>query len=94
MKESDRQGLRAMWHEQWINPDSDPKKEGIYFSTRLGSVEIFMLDTRSCRVNDQRGQYGCYLGLEQQEWLKEGATQLHRFIQDREFGNDVERLRQ
>jgi alkaline phosphatase D len=72
MKESDRQGLRAMWHEQWINPDSDPQKEGIYFSTRLGPVEIFMLDTRSCRVNDQRGQYGCYLGLEQQEWLKEG----------------------
>jgi len=75
MKESDRRELRSMWHEQWINPDSDPDKPGIYFSTRIGPVEIFMLDTRSCRVSEQRGQYGCYLGSQQQEWLKAGLRQ-------------------
>ena len=30
-----------------------------------------MLDTRSCRTIEARGQYGSYLGLEQQRWLKE-----------------------
>ena len=34
-----------------------------------------MLDTRSCRENERRGKYGCYLGKEQQEWLKKGLKE-------------------
>jgi alkaline phosphatase D len=45
--------------------------DGIYFNTRIGLVEVIMLDTRSCRNIERRGEYGSYLGLEQQDWLKE-----------------------
>jgi alkaline phosphatase D len=34
-----------------------------------------MLDTRSCRTNKKRGEYGSYLGLEQLSWLKETLQQ-------------------
>ncbi|MFW6371434.1 MAG: alkaline phosphatase D family protein, partial [Bacteroidota bacterium] len=65
---ADREALRAVWQQNWNNPKSHG--EGIYFSTRTGPVELIMLDTRSCRTVTERGEYGSYLGLEQQEWLK------------------------
>ena len=65
----DRESLRAVWHQNWNNPENERK--GIYFNTRIGPVELIMLDTRSCRENEQRGQYGSYLGMEQLTWLKE-----------------------
>ncbi|WP_218939725.1 alkaline phosphatase D family protein [Lutibacter citreus] len=65
----DVDALRAMWYQNWNNPKY--KGEGIYFSTQIGLVEVIMLDTRSCRNVEARGQYGCYLGMEQQNWLKE-----------------------
>jgi len=34
-------------------------------------VEVIMLDTRSCRDNERRGEYGSYLRIEQLNWLKE-----------------------
>ena len=64
----DRDGLRNLWGENWNNPKNDEK--GIYFNTRLGQVEIIMLDTRSFREIERRGQYGSYLGKEQLSWLK------------------------
>ena len=64
----DVEALRAVWHQNWNNPENE--REGIYFSTRIGFVELIMLDTRSCRTVEKRGQYGSYLGTEQQEWLK------------------------
>ncbi|MFP4059286.1 MAG: alkaline phosphatase D family protein [Bacteroidales bacterium] len=67
--ESDQAALREVWHQNWNNPEN--RAEGIYFNTRVGPVEIIMLDTRSCRDNKNRGQYGSYLGFEQQDWLKE-----------------------
>ena len=64
----DREKVRKVWFENWNNPKVE--KEGIYFNTRLGPIEIIMLDTRSCRNVNQRGNYGSYLGSEQLEWLK------------------------
>jgi alkaline phosphatase D len=65
--EEDRDRLRAVWSQNWNNPDNI--KEGIYFNTRIGPVELIMLDTRSCREIENRENYGSYLGMEQQEWL-------------------------
>ncbi len=65
----DREEVRAVWFENWNNPVIE--NEGIYFSTRIGPVEIIMLDTRSCRDGNRQGEYGSYLGLEQMLWLKE-----------------------
>lgn len=67
--EADIEKLRQVWRQSWNNPEN--VSEGIYFNTRIGSVELIMLDTRSCRTVEARGQYGSYLGLEQQRWLKE-----------------------
>ncbi|MCG6186022.1 alkaline phosphatase D family protein [Maribellus maritimus] len=66
---ADREAVRAVWQQNWNNPEN--KKPGIYFNSRIGPVEIIMLDTRSCRENGQRGRYGSYLGPEQLTWLKE-----------------------
>ena len=60
--------LRTIWRENWNNPQN--KAEGIYFNTRIGKLELIMLDTRSCRNMEERGQYGSYLGTKQLEWLK------------------------
>lgn len=67
----DRDNVRNVWLENWNNPPADSKREGIYFNTRVGPVEIIMLDTRSCREGNRRNQYGSYLGKPQLEWLKE-----------------------
>jgi alkaline phosphatase D len=65
----DRDNVRAVWFQNWNNPVLE--NEGIYFNTRIGPVEIIMLDTRSCREGSRRGEYGSYLGLEQMLWLKD-----------------------
>lgn len=72
---SDRELIREVWKRNWNNPVNAPNREGIYFKTRLGSVEIFMLDTRSCRENDKRRQYTSFLGKTQHEWLKKGLKE-------------------
>ncbi|AWW00984.1 alkaline phosphatase [Arcticibacterium luteifluviistationis] len=64
----DRTELRNLWRENWNNPKTDI--EGINFNTRIGQLEIIMLDTRSYRTVEQRGQYDSYLGKEQLSWLK------------------------
>jgi len=66
----DRDKVRAVWHQNWNNPPADDDRVGIYFNTRIGPVEVIMLDTRSCRDGDRRGEYGSYLGQEQFDWLK------------------------
>lgn len=66
---ADRDALRSVWHQNWNNPKSDDSN--IYFNAVLGPVEMIMLDTRSLRENERRGQYGSYLGIEQLNWLKE-----------------------
>ena len=67
--EADRQAIREVWRENWNNPGNEG--DGIYFNTRIGPVDIIMLDTRSCRENERRGEYGAYLGEAQQKWLLE-----------------------
>ena len=69
----DQQALREIWYENWNNPEY--KGEGIYFNERIGPVELIMLDTRSCREVERRGEYGAYLGLKQQKWLTEVLKQ-------------------
>src|SRR5690606_27908955 len=66
---ADQEALRSVWQANWNNPEHEA--EGIFFNTRIGSVELIMLDTRSCREVKIRGQYGSYLGTKQQNWLKE-----------------------
>lgn len=61
--------LRRIWQEQWNNPPS--AGEGIYFQSRLGPVQVIMLDTRSCRVVGQQGQLNSFLGERQMKWLIE-----------------------
>ncbi len=67
----DRNNVRRVWLENWNNPPADEEREGIYFNTRIGPVELIMLDTRSCREGQRRNQYGSYLGKTQLNWLKE-----------------------
>ncbi len=65
----DQEALRAVWHQNWNNPVNE--REGIYFNSLLGPVEVIMLDTRSLRNNSERGKYSSFLGREQLAWLKE-----------------------
>ncbi|MCF8362727.1 MAG: alkaline phosphatase D family protein [Prolixibacteraceae bacterium] len=66
---SDRDAVIEVWQENWNNPEN--MNPGIYFNTHIGPVEVIMLDTRSLREVDRRGEYGAYLGVEQLNWLKE-----------------------
>lgn len=65
----DNTALRAVWDQNWNNPMNGVER--IYFNTRIGPVELIMLDTRSYRKVEERGKYGSYLGMEQLAWLKE-----------------------
>ncbi|PZX55570.1 alkaline phosphatase D family protein [Algoriphagus chordae] len=65
----DREALRNLWAENWNNPEN--AAPGIYFNTRIGAIELIMLDTRSFRENDRRGEYNSYLGASQLSWLKD-----------------------
>jgi alkaline phosphatase D len=67
--DTDREAVRAVWQQNWNNPENE--KQGIYFNTRIGPVEMIMLDTRSFRENNRQGKYGSYLGTEQLIWLKD-----------------------
>ncbi|WP_430934624.1 alkaline phosphatase D family protein [Saccharicrinis sp. 156] len=64
----DREEIRKIWRHNWNNPPRNA--EGVYFKTRIGQVELIMLDTRSCRKVQERDKYASYLGEEQLEWLK------------------------
>ncbi len=64
-------GLRQKWKTQWNNPERTAERAGIYFQTRIGPVHYIALDTRSCRVNDQRGKLNSFLGAAQMSWLKQ-----------------------
>lgn len=67
----DVDGLRKTWKNQWNNPDRHAERKGIYFQTHIGPVHYIALDTRSCRVNQQRGHSNSFLGKEQMTWLKQ-----------------------
>jgi alkaline phosphatase D len=67
----DVDGLRKCWKLQWNNPDREVDRKGIYFQTQIGPVQFIALDTRSCRVNEQRGKLNSFLGEEQMAWLKQ-----------------------
>ena len=66
--EEDRVALRKVWQENWNNPAA--AAEGLQFNTRVGPVELIVLDTRSYRNVEARGQRGSYLGEEQMQWLQ------------------------
>ncbi|MEP4077170.1 alkaline phosphatase D family protein [Haloferula sp.] len=70
-KPIDVDGLRQSWQSQWNNPERGEDREGIYFQTKIGPVHYIALDTRSCRVNEERGKLNCFLGEAQMNWLKQ-----------------------
>ncbi len=67
---ADREAVRQVWRENWNNPIADDGRKGIYFNSRVGPVEIVMLDTRSCRDGTRRKKNGSYLGKAQFDWFK------------------------
>ncbi len=67
--DQERNAMRTLWQENWVNPQTTVEDRGIYFNTVIGDVEIIMLDTRSCRTWKKRGTRGAYLGDEQMDWL-------------------------
>jgi alkaline phosphatase D len=67
----DVEGLRQSWKTQWNNPERDTAREGIYFQANIGPVHFIALDTRSCRVNEERGKLNSFLGAVQMAWLKQ-----------------------
>ncbi len=67
----DRDRVRSVYRENWNNPPTEDSREGIYFSSRIGPVEVVMLDTRSCRDGNRRRQKHSYLGEPQLRWLKD-----------------------
>ncbi len=69
IEDRQRNELRRLWQENWINPATTVEDRGIYFNTVIGDIEIIMLDTRSCRNWKKRGQHGSYLGDAQMQWL-------------------------
>ncbi|MDF7807192.1 metallophosphoesterase family protein [Pontiellaceae bacterium B12219] len=71
----DVDGLRKSWKTHWNNPDRDAERNGIYFQTKIGPVHFIALDTRSCRINEQRGQLNSFLGEEQMDWLKQQISE-------------------
>ena len=80
-KPIDVEGLRKSWKRHWNNPQRDVDREGIYFETQIGPVHYIALDTRSCRLNEQRGKLNCFLGPEQMRWLKDQiSNSTARFI--------------
>ena len=67
---NDVRAVREMWTQNWNNPSYGEADEGIYFRTRLGPVDLIMLDTRSLRKK-QRKRTNAYLGDRQMHWLKQ-----------------------
>lgn len=67
---ADRAAVRAVWHENWVNPgrDLDNTDHGIESRTRVGPCDVILLDTRSHR--GPKGGEGAFLGREQIEWLE------------------------
>ncbi len=67
--DNERNTLRKLWQENWVNPETTVEDRGIYFNTVIGDVEIIILDTRSCRNWSIQDDRGAYLGDAQMEWL-------------------------
>ncbi|MDF7823589.1 alkaline phosphatase D family protein [Pontiellaceae bacterium B12227] len=63
-------GLRKSWKTQWNNPERDMERKGIYFQTQIGPIHYIALDTRSCRIQEARGELNSFLGKEQMDWVK------------------------
>ena len=70
----DVRAVREVWTQNWNNPAYGEEDEGIYFRTRLGPVDLIMLDTRSLRKK-QRNSPNAYLGERQMHWLKQELLQ-------------------
>ncbi len=64
-------GLRKSWQTHWNNPDREVERKGIYFQTKIGPIHFIALDTRSCRIQEERGELNSFLGKEQMDWLKQ-----------------------
>ena len=70
-----RNTLRRLWQDTWVNPPVKVEDRGIYFTAMIGDVQVIMLDTRSCRDRKKRGELGAYLGETQMQWLLQTLKQ-------------------
>lgn len=66
---ADRARVRAVWHENWVNPGRDFRSpdQGIECRTRVGPCDVILLDTRSHRTG--AGRKNGFLGEKQMQWL-------------------------
>lgn len=65
--------LRA-FGEYWANPSlGTPSTPGVFFTHKIGDVELFMTDGRYYRSAESNSN-GSILGAEQTEWLKTALT--------------------
>jgi alkaline phosphatase D len=67
--EKDRDGVRKVFQESWVNPSYGDKSlnQGIFTRDRIGPFDIIMTDNRFFRT----GEKGSFLGKSQMDWLKE-----------------------
>jgi len=65
----DKVQIREIFQQSWNNPSYglEHEKEGIFFRSRIGQVDIIMTDNRYFREHKP----GSFLGHEQMNWLKE-----------------------
>ncbi|MCC5936867.1 MAG: alkaline phosphatase D family protein [Lunatimonas sp.] len=65
---ADRTSIREVFTQSWANPGygNQDKKEGVYFKTQIGSVDVIMVDNRFFRDEET----GAFLGEEQMDWLE------------------------
>ncbi|WP_197528568.1 alkaline phosphatase D family protein [Aeoliella mucimassa] len=71
---ADVAAVRRVWTENWNNPSYGEADSGIYFHTRIGPVDLIMLDTRSLRKAKPKLE-NAYLGDQQTAWLKSELKQ-------------------
>lgn len=65
----DRENVRKVFKNSWVNPFYGFEKQGkgIFTRTRIGPCDVIMTDNRYFRT----GKKGSFLGKEQMDWLKE-----------------------
>lgn len=68
--DADRRAIRGVHKTSWANPSCGfgDDKGGIFFHTRIGPVDVIMVDNRYFRTGDMTR--GSLLGREQLDWLK------------------------
>lgn len=67
--QKDKEGVREVFRNSWVNPSYGLEEEGkgIFMRSRIGPFDVIMTDNRYFRT----GEEGSFLGDPQMKWLKE-----------------------